>query len=59
VFATDIKTGESFRLTKRSADDIKPAGAAVWSNNGKMIAFNRRVKDGDSSFFQIFLLKLL
>ena len=57
VFATDIKTGESFRLTERSADDTKPGGAAIWSNDGKTIAFNRRIKDGDSRFFQIFLLK--
>lgn len=57
VFVTDIKTGESFRLTERSAGDTKPTGAAIWSNDGKMIVFNRRIKDGDSSFFQIFLLK--
>ena len=59
IFATEIKTGESFRLNKPSGEDIKPAGAAVWSNDGKMIAFNRRIKDGDSSYFQIFLLKRL
>lgn len=57
VFATDIKTGESIRLTSRSTDDVKPVGAAIWSNNGTMIAFNRKIKDGDSSYYQIFLLK--
>jgi len=56
VFITDIKTHESFRLNP--ADKINPpSGAAIWSNNGKMLAFNRKLKQSDAAYYQVFVLK--
>lgn len=56
VFITDIKTQQSYRLN--AADkNAAPAGAVIWSNDGKTLAFNRKVKDGEGSYYQIFLLK--
>lgn len=53
VFITGIANGLSERLTPTNTVD-KPEGAVIWSNNGKMLAYNRRV-DG---YYQVFLLKL-
>ncbi len=53
VFITGIVNGESKRLTPANTVE-KPEGAVVWSNNGKMLAYNRRV-DG---YYQVFLLRL-
>ncbi len=57
VFITGIKTRISERLTPRSDDALAPVGAAIWSNNGKILAFNRRIKKDGKDYFQIFLLK--
>jgi len=57
VFITEISTGKSQRLTLKGDSNNKPEGAAVWSNDGKMLAYNKRIKTGDKSFIQIFLLK--
>ncbi|WP_206197702.1 DUF3748 domain-containing protein [Terrimonas sp.] len=56
VFITDIKTHQSYRLN--AADkNAAPSGAAIWSNDGKMLVFNRKVKDGDGMYYQVFVLK--
>lgn len=57
VFITGIQTHISERLTARSSDEFAPRGAAIWSNNGKILAFNRRIKKDGKDYFQIFLLK--
>lgn len=57
VFITEIKTGKSQRLTLKATDSNKPEGAVTWSNNGKILAFNRRIVTGEKKFIQIFLLK--
>lgn len=59
VFITDIQTHQSHRLTPKSSNDIKPEGAVIWSNNGKMLAFNRRIEADGEKYVQIFLLKSL
>ncbi|MFT3748184.1 MAG: DUF3748 domain-containing protein [Agriterribacter sp.] len=56
VFITDIKKHESFRLNA-SDKNAAPSGAAIWSNDGKMLAFNRKVKNGAESYYQVFVLK--
>lgn len=56
VFITDIRTHESFRLTP-SDKNAFPFGAAIWSNDGKQLAFNRKVKQGDDTYYQVFILK--
>jgi hypothetical protein len=57
VFTTDIAGGETKRITRRHEDEEKPVGGAVWSNNGKMLAYNRYVKSENGSFLQIFILR--
>lgn len=57
VFITDLITGKAKRITIRYKDSDKPVGGVVWSNNGKMLAYNRYVKSENGSFIQIFLLK--
>lgn len=56
VFITDIKTHESFRLNEADKN-AAPSGAVIWSNDEKMLAFNRKVKDGDYMYYQVFMLK--
>ena len=57
VYVTGIKNHLSERLTPTSSDEDAPFGAAIWSNNGKALAFNRRVKKGAQKYVQVFLLK--
>ena len=63
IFITDAREGPSFgktrRMTERSTDALAPqALGVVWSHDGKTIACNRAVPQGDESFLQVFLLKL-
>ncbi len=55
IMITDLITGKVKRITK---DSDKPVGGVVWSNNGKMLAYNRYVQSENGSFIQIFLLKI-
>ncbi len=57
VYVTGIKTHLSERLTPRRSDEDAPFGAAIWSNKGDALAFNRRVNKGSEKYIQIFLLK--
>lgn len=56
VFITNIQTHESERLTPRDDTKSSPFGAAIWSNDGKSIAFNRRAEHEGKQNIQIFLL---
>ena len=57
VYITGIKNHLSERLTPAVSEEDAPFGAAIWSNNGKALAFNRRVKKGAQRYVQVFLLK--
>lgn len=57
VFITDIQSHKSERLTSRDTAKTAPFGAAIWSNDGKAIAFNRRIEQEGKTYIQIFLLK--
>ncbi|MGC4037650.1 MAG: DUF3748 domain-containing protein [Chitinophagaceae bacterium] len=57
IFITHLQTGSSKRLTARSDESEKPVGPVVWSNNGKMLAYNRYITtDKKNSFLQVFIL---
>ncbi|MGV3588399.1 MAG: DUF3748 domain-containing protein [Adhaeribacter sp.] len=58
IFITNLETGESNRLTEPRPEKEKPVGAPVWSNNGKMLAYNRYIGQSPERFLQIFLLNL-
>ena len=57
VFITGLQTHVSERLTPRTTDDDAPLGSAIWSNDGKIITYNRLVKKEGKPFVQIFILK--
>ena len=57
IFITNLITGKTKRISIRFKDSDKPVGGVVWSNNGKMLIYNRYVKSENGSFIQIFLLK--
>ena len=60
VYVMDVNTGKSQQLTPRYPEEEKPTNGVVWSNDDKMIAFNKYVKDDKTGgyFLQIFLLKV-
>ena len=57
IFLTNLKTGETERITPRFTDLEKPVGAPNWSPDGNTLAYNRYVGEGDTRFLQIFLLR--
>ena len=57
VYVTDIISGESYKQTKSYSAADKPIGCVIWSPDGKILAYNRYVKNEDGNFLQIFLLK--
>ncbi|WPP51900.1 DUF3748 domain-containing protein [Catalinimonas niigatensis] len=57
IFITDLETGKSDRITARFTDEDAPVGGVVWSNDGRMLAYNRYVKSNEGRYLQIFLLK--
>lgn len=57
VFVTGIQTHISERLTSTAPAEGKPEGAVIWSNNGKLLAYNRWIKNAAGQFMQIFFLK--
>lgn len=58
VFITDLKTGETKPITQPANDNDKPIGAPVFSNSGKLIAYNKYVADQGRNFVQVFLNKI-
>ncbi len=58
VYLTDIKMRKSGPISPRYTEGERPTGGVAWSNNGKMIAFNKYVRGkSGKAFLQIFLLK--
>ena len=58
VWITTLTDGHTERVTERYSDDQRPDGAVVWSNDGSMLCYNRRIRTGKQGFWQIFVLKL-
>ncbi len=58
ILITNLKTGETRPITPPADNKNKPVGAPVFSNNGKLIAYNKYVSDQQGSFVQIFLIKI-
>ncbi|MEP7259172.1 MAG: DUF3748 domain-containing protein, partial [Flavitalea sp.] len=58
IFLTTIATRKSERLAGPFSADAAPAGTPVWSNNGKMVAYNRYLTNKEGRFLQIFIINL-
>ncbi len=58
VFITEISSGKSERITLKTDENNRPVGAVNWSNNGKMLCYNRYVDAGEGLFLQVFLINV-
>lgn len=56
VYVAYIKSGETRRVSPSPGEGMSELRAIHWSNDGKMLAYNRKVAVRDTSYFQIFLL---
>jgi len=57
VYVTDIKSGEIKQVSPALGEGMTDLRSINWSNDGNMLAYNRKIAVGDTSYFQIFLLK--
>jgi hypothetical protein len=57
IYITHILSGKTYPVTSESGEEGKPIGAASWSPDGNSITYNKYVKEANSAFLQIFLLK--
>ncbi|MCK4676922.1 MAG: hypothetical protein KAT48_02210, partial [Bacteroidales bacterium] len=57
VYVTNIKSGEIKQVSPALGEGMTDLRSINWSNDGNMLAYNRKIAVGDTSYFQIFLLK--
>ncbi len=57
VFVTHIASGETRPVSPPLGEGQEALQAVNWSSNGKMIAYNKKVTVGDTSYYHVFLLK--
>ena len=58
VFLTHIETGETRQASPGSDNGMTGLGSIQWSNDGKAIAYNRKVEVADTIYYQVFILRL-
>lgn len=56
LYRTHIDTGKTECLLPEVDPDYSSLHSVQWSRNGKMLAYNRRVKTEDTTWYQIFTL---
>lgn len=56
IYLTTLESGDTKCLTPQVEKNYAGLRAIQWSHSGKYLTYNRKVKDRDSSFFQIFTL---
>ncbi|MEM9389086.1 MAG: DUF3748 domain-containing protein [Bacteroidota bacterium] len=57
IYVTALSRGQTRRISPKTDGSHSGLQSIEWSNDGKMLAYNRKVKSGGKSYFQIFLLK--
>ncbi len=57
VFVTNITTQKTQQVSPKATAEMSNLRGVNFSNDGKTIVYNRKVEKGDSSYYQIFLLK--
>jgi dipeptidyl aminopeptidase/acylaminoacyl peptidase len=57
IVITDILKDETVTIKSRKAEEKSGLRGIQWSNNGKILAYNRKILEKDSSYFQVFVLK--
>ncbi len=57
VYVTHLESGQTISLAGPPASIKAGLRTISWSNNGKMIAYNRLIEAGDKKYYHIFLLR--
>lgn len=58
IYVSDLENGDTRCLTPSVPQEYSGLRAIQWSRSGRMVAYNRKVPAGDSSFYQIFTLSI-
>lgn len=58
IYITEIVNGKTKQVSPVHTGNTGKVSNVNWSNNGKIIAYNRKVSSGDTSYYQIFILKM-
>jgi len=57
VYVTSTVDGTTKKISPDCPANAKGLQSLGWSNDGKMICYNRSVSEGDTSYLQVFILK--
>lgn len=57
IYVTEIATGVTKKMTHDPDNSHSKLNYINWSHNGEMIVYNRKSPSGDSSYYQIFILR--
>lgn len=57
VHITDVKNGNTIPIEPTQKNITSDLKSIAWSNDGNAIAYNRKVTQADTSFYQVFILK--
>jgi hypothetical protein len=57
IYLTNIKTGETSKVSPERSYDSTDLENINWSNEGHVLAYNRKVVTADGAWYQVFILK--
>lgn len=57
IYLTDVHDHSTQKLTETDSRGTDALCSVNWSNDGKKLAFNRRIRQGDSAYYQICILE--
>jgi Tol biopolymer transport system component len=57
VYLTNIQTGETSKVSPERSYDSTNLENINWSNEGHVLAFNRKLVTADGAWYQVFILK--
>lgn len=57
VYLTDLEQHTTKQLTDSKGKDSDALCAINWSNDGKKLAYNRRIRQGENAYYQICILE--
>jgi hypothetical protein len=57
IYLTNIKTGETSKVSPERSYDSTDLENINWSNEGYVLAYNRKVVTADGAWYQVFILK--
>lgn len=58
IYLTELKTGNTKKISPVKEYESNELSNINWSNDGKMLAYNRKVSGEKESYYQIFLINL-